>query len=199
MRAFEIAKGHLGLKELPGVNASPIIAGMFAKSGHEEVKSDEVAWCAAFVGACLFDAGIKGTNSLAARSYLKWGQAVDLKDAQPGDVVVFWRGSPDSWQGHVAFFESQTDKMIRVLGGNQNNSVSLAFYPKARLLGVRRAVPPAAGTKHQRRPAPAPSRGVLPEKRPPAPPPDGVAPDPVPAPPSGGFFMRLWRALSGGF
>jgi hypothetical protein len=35
--------------------------------------------------------------------------------------------------------------------------------------------------------------------RPPAPPPDVVGPDPVPAPPSGGFFMRLWRALFGGF
>ena len=195
MKAFEIAKGHLGLKELPGVNANPIIAGMFAKSGHGEVKSDEISWCAAFVGACLFDAGIKGTNSLAARSYLKWGQAVDLKDAQPGDVVVFWRGSPDSWQGHVAFFESQTDKMIRVLGGNQNNSVSLAFYPKARLLGVRRAVPVAVAPP----PRPAPQPAPAPVPRPPAPPPDVVAPDPVPAPPSGGFFMRLWRALSGGF
>jgi muramidase (phage lysozyme) len=35
--------------------------------------------------------------------------------------------------------------------------------------------------------------------RPPAPPPDVARPDPVPEPPSGGFFMRLWRALSGGF
>lgn len=35
--------------------------------------------------------------------------------------------------------------------------------------------------------------------RPPAPPPDAARPDPVPEPPSGGFFMRLWRALSGGF
>ena len=142
MSAFEIAKKHLGLKEIPGVNASPIIAGMFAKSGYPEVKSDEVAWCAAFVGACLFDAGIKGTESLAARSYLKWGQAVDLKDAQPGDVVVFSRGKPDSWQGHVGFYAGETDKTINVLGGNQGNAVSYAAYPKSRLLGVRRALKP---------------------------------------------------------
>jgi uncharacterized protein (TIGR02594 family) len=165
MTAFDIAIGHLGLKEMPGVNASPIITGMFAKSGHPEVTSDEVAWCAAFVGACLFDAGVKGTESLAARSYLKWGQAVDLKDAQPGDVVVFWRGSPDSWQGHVGFYAGQTDKMIRVLGGNQNNAVSYAYYPKARLLGVRRG--PVEVTAGDRKPVPpAPSKPlVAPAKR----------------------------------
>ena len=155
MSAFEIAKGHLGLKEMPGVNASPIIAGMFAKSGHPEVKSDETAWCAAFVGACLFDAGIKGTNSLAARSYEKWGTPVDPKDAQPGDIVIFWRGKPDGWQGHVGFYAGETDKTINVLGGNQGNAVTYAAYPKSRLLGVRRAVAePAAPVKKPAAPPP---------------------------------------------
>ena len=147
MSAFEIAKKHLGLKELPGVHVSPAIAAMFAKSGHPEVKSDEVAWCAAFVGACLFDAGIKGTNSLAARSYLKWGVPVDLKDAEPGDIVIFWRGNKDSWQGHVGFYAGETDKTINVLGGNQGNAVSYAAYPKSRLLGVRRSLKPVVDQK----------------------------------------------------
>lgn len=144
MTAFEIAKGHLGLKEMPGPKAEPTITAMFAKAGSPDVTNDETSWCAAFVGACLVDAGHNGTNSLAARSYLKWGEPVDLKDAQPGDIVIFWRGKPDSWQGHVGFYAGQTYKMIRVLGGNQSNAVTYALYPKDRLLGVRRAPAPPA-------------------------------------------------------
>lgn len=47
--------------------------------------------------------------------------------------------------------------------------------------------------------APAPPPAPVAPPRPPVPPPDVARPDPVPEPPSGGFFMRLWRALSGGF
>jgi uncharacterized protein (TIGR02594 family) len=137
-KVYDIATGHLGLREIPGPKAHPIIAEMFAKSGHPEVKSDEISWCAAFVGACLRDAGMIGTGSLAARSYLKWGEPVEPKDAEPGDIVVFWRESPSAWQGHVGFYDGETDKMIRVLGGNQSNAVTRAQYSKDRLLGIRR-------------------------------------------------------------
>jgi N-acetylmuramoyl-L-alanine amidase len=47
------------------------------------------------------------------------------------------------------------------------------------------------------RPAPQPIFSEVP--RPPAPPPDVAVADRVAAPPSGGFFMRLLRALFGGF
>lgn len=171
MTSYDFAQRYIGLKEIAGPKADATIAAMFAKAGHPEIKSDEVSWCAAFVGACLVDVGMKGTGSLAARSYLKWGRPVDLAEAQPGDVVVFWRVKPDGWQGHVGFFAGQTAKTIKVLGGNQSDSVSYGFYPKDRLLGVRRAG--------------ASGRPVVPA--PPAP----AHPDPVEQPPSGGFFAAL--------
>ena len=97
---------------------------------------DEVAWCSAFVNWCLLQAKFEGTNSAAARSWLNWGNAVD--DLVPGDIVIFWRGSPDSWQGHVGFFLEKHQHTISVLGGNQGNSVSVKDYPISRLLGARR-------------------------------------------------------------
>ena len=135
----EVAKTKLGLKEWPGAKHNPEVVAMFEASGHDWVQDDETPWCAAFVGAVLGEAGLTGTGKLNARSYLKWGDAVDISDARRGDIVVFWRGKKDGWQGHVAFFDHLTDGKIWVLGGNQGNAVSIAAYSKGRLLGIRRA------------------------------------------------------------
>ncbi|MCB1713295.1 MAG: hypothetical protein KDH96_12745, partial [Candidatus Riesia sp.] len=55
-----------------------------------------------------------------------------------GDIVVFWRGTRDGWQGHVAFYIREDADGIFVLGGNQSNQVCIAEYPKNQLLGYRR-------------------------------------------------------------
>lgn len=127
---------YLGTAEIPGSRHNPAIVQMFADSGHSWVVDDETAWCAAFVGSVLARCGLPTTGSLAARSYLQWGEAVT--QPRPGDVVVFWRGSPDSWQGHVGFFVRRDGNTIIVRGGNQGNKVSDAPYPASRLLGYRR-------------------------------------------------------------
>ena len=113
---------------------------MFADSGHNWDKEDSTPWCAAFVGSVLAEVGLQGTGQLNARSYLKWGEAVD--DPKPGDVVVFWRGDKNGWQGHVAFFVRWQGEDLIVRGGNQGNAVSDAVYSRSRLLGFRRAAMP---------------------------------------------------------
>lgn len=129
------ARKFLGTKELPGkAKNNPVIVQWYADSGNKWVKDDETAWCAAFVGAMLKAAGQKGTQSLAARSYLNWG--TKLKTPKPGCIVVFKRGN-SNWQGHVAFFLRDLGNKIEVLGGNQSNKVSIATYSKASLLGYR--------------------------------------------------------------
>lgn len=138
------ASKHLGLKELPGqTKHNKQIVQFFADVGHEWVKDDETAWCAAFVGAILKRVGLPHTGKLNARSYLMWGDAVKPAEAEPGDVMVFSRGDPNGWQGHVAFFVRSAEGGYFVLGGNQSNAVTQAFYPKNRLLGVRRMPMPA--------------------------------------------------------
>jgi uncharacterized protein (TIGR02594 family) len=139
MTAFDIARSYLGIKEVAGPRDNPKIMEMYASVGHDWVEHDETAWCAAFVGHCLEKAGIRSTRALNARSYLTFGEPVAVTDAREGDIVVFERGS-SSWQGHVAFFIKATATQIEVLGGNQSNGVTIARYPRSRLLGIRRAL-----------------------------------------------------------
>jgi uncharacterized protein (TIGR02594 family) len=131
---YELALAERGVKEAPGGANNPAVQAYYKDSGHAEIKHDSVPWCAAFVGAMLKRAGLKPSGSLLARSYLAWGK----KLAQPkrGAIVVLSRGS-SSWQGHVAFFEREEKGRIFCLGGNQSDRVSLASYPKSRLLGYR--------------------------------------------------------------
>ena len=140
MNAYELAKAEVGTVEWAKGN-NPKVVAYFKDSGNPGVTDDETAWCAAFVGAMLKRAGIKGTGKLNARSYLDWGTPVERKNAQPGDVVVFRRGN-SSWQGHVAFFVKDRGALIEVLGGNQSNAVNVKGYQASALLGIRR--PPKA-------------------------------------------------------
>lgn len=134
--AYELALKELGTVEW-AEGSNPKVTAYYRDAGHSEVKDDSVAWCAAFVGAMLHRAGLKGTGKLTARSYLEWGEPVGLADAKPGDIVIFSRGN-SAWQGHVAFFSSRKGAFIEVVGGNQRDSVSIARYPASSLLGIRR-------------------------------------------------------------
>lgn len=137
MTAYDLAKAEVGTVEWKDGN-NPKVMAYFRDAGHPQVKDDDTAWCAAFVGAMLARAGEKPTGQLTARSYLDWGVAVDRKDAREGDIVILSRGN-SSWQGHVGFFVKDDGSLITVLGGNQSNSVSRSPYSGGRLLGIRRS------------------------------------------------------------
>lgn len=138
---LELARAELGTKESPGSKNNPVVVQYYADSGNAGIRDDSVAWCAAFCGAMLKRAGLPNTGSLAARSYLNYGIALD--DPKPGCIVVFTRGN-SSWEGHVGFYIGETANHIKVLGGNQSDSVSIASYPKSKLLGYRWPVEPTA-------------------------------------------------------
>ena len=130
---MDAAWSHIGVHETAGKGATAEIVGMYAKAGHAEVTSDEVPWCAAFVGSCLKDASLPNTGSLLARSYLDYGSK--LEEPKVGAIAVFKRGAPPS--GHVAFVTGWGNGSIRVLGGNQGDRVCEANYPESALLGLR--------------------------------------------------------------
>ena len=132
-RWLDLARAEIGTKEAPGYANNPVVQKYYEDAGSGKLP-DSVPWCAAFVGAMLKRAGVSPSGYLAARSYLKWGQK--LTKPIPGAIVVFSRGSSPS-QGHVAFFEQDKGNSIRVLGGNQNDAVTRANYPKSRVLGYR--------------------------------------------------------------
>ncbi len=123
-----------GVRETPGPASNSRILQFFRDVGHADVTSDEVAWCAAFVGACLERAGLRSTRSLLARSYLDWG--VPIANAKLGAVAVLSRGS-DPGQGHVGFVVGAAKDQLFLLGGNQKDAVTVQSFPMGRLLGLR--------------------------------------------------------------
>lgn len=188
-KAYELAEAEIGTVEW-AKGDNPKVVAYFRDSGNAGVKSDATAWCAAFVGAMLHRAGMQGTGSLAARSYLKWGDGVNRDQAKPGDIVIFKRGN-SQWEGHVAFFVRDNGSTITVLGGNQADAVNRRAYRADALLGIRRMnTSPVADSP---RPEPA-IKPPVPQARPV----EAVKPAPAsPAPArQGGLWAWLVRALA---
>lgn len=134
-----IAKSYLGKTESKSEDVKTLAAFIKNSTG-TDINPATTAWCAAFMNAVLGASGGKGTGKLDARSYLTWGVSVD--DPQVGDVVVLQRGSggKNDWRGHVGFYMgTNEDGTIKVLGGNQSDSVSEDNYDANRVLGFRRA------------------------------------------------------------
>ncbi len=129
---MDVARTLKDVSEIQGSEDNPRIVEMYRLCGHAEVKNDEVPWCAAFVGATLKLSGYKGTGSLLARSYEKFGEVLD-KPVE-GCLVVLWRKSKKSGSGHIGFYAGETSKGIQIFGGNQSDKVSVQTYPRNRLL-----------------------------------------------------------------
>jgi len=143
---YRLAARFLGLKEAPGAVHNPAIVAMLdlCEPGPH---GDEVPWCSAFVSYCCWLLGVSRSQSLRARSWLTVGAPIGLAEARPGyDVVVLARGDNApradviAAPGHVGFFAGwdRQKQTVRVLGGNQGDKVSIAEFPSARVLGVRR-------------------------------------------------------------
>ncbi len=131
------ALADYGLSEMTGPQNCPEIMAWAMTLGIS-FPNDETSWCGLAMAAWCTRAGHEPpTGFLGARSWLNWGVQAD--EPKLGDVTVFWRVAPNSWEGHVALFVTRRGGLIYVLGGNQSNSVSIMAYPVARLLGFRRA------------------------------------------------------------
>eukprot|EP01156_Anaeramoeba_ignava_P011257 Anaeramoba_ignava/a482504_22.p5 GENE.a482504_22~~a482504_22.p5 ORF type:complete len:143 (+),score=5.17 a482504_22:255-683(+) len=72
---FKIALEEMwaGVTEIRGRKHNPRII-EYHKSTTLRASNDETAWCSSFVNWCIEQAGLKGTDSAAARSWLKWGK-----------------------------------------------------------------------------------------------------------------------------
>jgi uncharacterized protein (TIGR02594 family) len=137
-RPVEIAYRELekGVAEVPGPAAHPRISLYYSALG-DTLEDDTTPWCSYFVNYCVSQTGREGTGKPNARSWLSWGDPV-TGAPRFGDIVVFWRVDPASWQGHVGFFVGEEEDRILCLGGNQGDAVSIAPYARSRLLAYRR-------------------------------------------------------------
>jgi uncharacterized protein (TIGR02594 family) len=154
MTTYDLAQRYVGIRELAGAVNHPLIQWWHSLCGFGPETPDEVPWCSSFTNGIAWELRLPRSKSASARSWLKVGVPVALKDAQLGDVVILTRGpfpqpGPDvtAAPGHVGFFAGAEHRplavlgehdVVLVLGGNQGDGVSIAPFPVSRVLGVRR-------------------------------------------------------------
>lgn len=144
--AFDLAQRYLGIHEIPGSASHPLIQWWLSLCSLRLDAEDEIAWCSAFVNGICWELRLPRSKSAAARSWLTIGSSVEIDKAEPGfDVAILMRGTgrqpgPEitNAPGHVGFFAGYDGITIRLLGGNQSDSVSLVSFPADRILGIRR-------------------------------------------------------------
>lgn len=133
-RWLEIAFAEVGVSAFAPGSSNPRITEYHAGTniaGYD----DKASWCSSFVNWSLAKAGISGTGSALARSWLEWG--TPLEQPVVGCIAVLWREEPTSWRGHVGYYLREDEQFVYLLGGNQLEQVREHFYPKATVLGYR--------------------------------------------------------------
>lgn len=133
-------KAELGVHETKGPEATARIV-EYAKHTTLAATSDEIAWCSSLTNFATDTAGFPGTHSAAARSWLKWGVPIDAPIL--GCIVIFERkdaSNPNA--AHVAICDHPdiSNGIIRVIGGNQSDAVTVARFPVGKVLGYRAPV-----------------------------------------------------------
>ena len=125
---------HIGTKEIVGKQHNPTILSWAKALGLEKVyTNDEIPWCGLFVAYCAHAAGLDVVkHPLWALNWNKYGNVA--KVAMLGDVLTFTRNGG----GHVGIYVGEDATHYHVLGGNQNNSVSVSRIAKDRLTQARR-------------------------------------------------------------
>ena len=143
-----LAEMEAGSREIGGNNR-----GQFVAKYLNGIIDPPANWCAAFVSWCFDQTpqGIPFEYSLGARDirtqFRRRGWAFDARDEtpQPGDIVAWWRGQPDSWMGHIGFVLRVQDGILYTVEGNKGgfpapvNTFDYVLSRMDRLLGFGRA------------------------------------------------------------
>lgn len=139
--ALEIAQAEIaaGACEQDENNAGP-----FVEKYLHGLAEPPANWCAGFVSWCFNEACIclrdkygalsmPFNYSLSARAiyneFRRNGKIVDVPAI--GDLVFFWRGSKNSWMGHVGIvydIDLDTDMLITIEGNNGKFPAKVNYY-----------------------------------------------------------------------
>ncbi len=140
-KLIQIAAQEIGVAEIAGSDHNERILQYAHDIGHTWIEDDETPWCSRFMSWVAMKADMQRSERGNARSWLNVGTPVE--DPEPGDVVIFWRGSPESHKGHVGLYKgfSRDGTRVYVLGGNQGDQVGISAYAAERVLGYRRLQP----------------------------------------------------------
>lgn len=126
-------RSKLGEREIPGPKHNPWITGFWQKLGAAWFRDDETPWCGGFMAWCLAEAGLPWPKNFpAAASFASWGTPCK---PQVGAIMVKARKGGN----HVGIIVGETPdkRFFKVLGGNQNNMVSIVDILKASATAIR--------------------------------------------------------------
>lgn len=128
---MRVAHGELLIHEnsAPGQHNKRIVE--YHQTTTLKATDDETPWCSAFVNWALVKSGYTGSGSAAARSWLEWG--TKLTCPREGAITIVKKKAASTTAGtasgfHVAFLVSASSSALRLLGGNQSNSVKFSDF-----------------------------------------------------------------------
>lgn len=130
---MNVAKNLIGTDEVPGSKNNPIIIQWAKDLGLiKDYNADSIPWCGLFTAHVLSEAGHDVVDTpLWALSWKNYGEKLD--EPLYGAILVFKR----TGGGHVGFCVGQEDNYYHVLGGNQDDTVSIKKIEKSRCVGIR--------------------------------------------------------------
>ncbi|MFM8913055.1 MAG: hypothetical protein ACKOE6_09095 [Flammeovirgaceae bacterium] len=124
------------------------ILNMLAAVGHKNgltSSSNQNAWCAATVNWCLAQAGIKGTGSPGAGSFIGYG--TELCTPVYGAIGV--QVDKNGQVTHVGFYAGESGYAplpINLLGGNQGNGTQMQYSKMSSSSFIYWCLPPGYGS-----------------------------------------------------
>ena len=134
MKWMDIAHAEMGVAEDEGPGSNLRILDYARAAGYTPRKGDDDPWCGNYMAYVMSEAGFALPGQpWRARAWVDWGREVK---PQRGAVAVVPRGkSPKS--GHVFLIDRVEGPWVYGLGGNQNDSVSIAKFRADRLIACR--------------------------------------------------------------
>lgn len=143
---YEYAQRFVGLRELIDKGQDhPWIQWCFSLCYMGINTPDEVPWCSAGLNGWTWPLRLPSSRSAAARSWGRFGVAIDPDDLEPGgnDIVVFNRAGgsmdfEDPGPAHVGIFAGWDADSMLILGANQGNQVSIRAFNKHSAIAIRR-------------------------------------------------------------
>lgn len=153
--ALQIAINELsaGAREIGGNNMGPFVKKYLAPAGLPEGYS----WCAGFMSWCFlkaaggdkkamgfnYSAGARNIFDQLRKKGKTFSGTSDALSPQPGDLVVWWRVSLPSYNGHIGIVHHVDDGFLYTIEGNKAANVAGFSYVKTRMdrfLGYARVV-----------------------------------------------------------
>jgi hypothetical protein len=101
-------------------------SGRFVKKYLGGILDPPANWCAGFVSWCFAQHldDIPFRYSLGARDirfqFKEKGWLLEEGEVpEPGDIIVWWRGQPDGWKGHIGFVHHCENGIVYTIEGNK--------------------------------------------------------------------------------